>query len=101
MEFQYEPALLEHMKRKNKCTILVELVQINNSDFEISELHVRFVDGRLRKQFLDKGYRLNTTPHGEVLLPRFPLDMEPTVTFGLKKFLLWNHLTYSGIKRLD
>lgn len=101
MKFKYEPALLEYMEQRNKRTIVVELVQINNSDFEISELHVRFVNGRLRKQFLDKGYRLHTTPHGEVLLPRFPLDMEETVTFGLKSFLFWKHLTYSGIKRLD
>ena len=101
MEFKYEPALLAYMEKHNKRTILVELVQINNSDFEISELHVRFVDGRLRKQFLDKGYRLNANSHGEVLLPRFPLDTEPVVTFGLKKFLFWSHLTYSGIKRLN
>ena len=101
MEFKYEPALLAYMDKHRKHTILVELVQINNSDFEISELHVRFVDERLKRQFLDKGYRLNTTEHGEVLLPRFPLDMKPVVSFGLKRFLFWNHLTYSGIKRLD
>ena len=101
MEFNYEPALLEFMENSGKRTILVELVQINNSDFEISELHVRFVDGRVRKLFLDKGYRLHTTPHGEVLMPRFPLDTEDVVRFGLKKILFWNHLTYSGIKRLD
>lgn len=101
MKFKYEPALLEYMEKHNKRTIAVELVQINNSDFEISELHVRFVDARVRKQFLDKGYRLQTTSHGEVLLPRFPLDMEEAVTFGLKSFLFWKYLTYSGIKRLD
>lgn len=101
MKFQYEPALLEYMEERNKHTILVELVQINHSDFEISELHVRFVDTRMRKQFLDKGYRLQTTAHGEVLLPRFPLDMDQIVTFGLKSFLFWKYLTYSGIKRLD
>lgn len=101
MEFRYEPALLNYMEKHNKRTILVELVQINNSDFEISELHVRFVDERLKKRFLDKGYCLHTTPHGEVLLPRFPLDMEPTVTFGLRTILFWKQLTYSGIKRLD
>lgn len=101
MEFKYEPALLAYMEKHDKHTILVELVQINNSDFEISELHVRFVDERLKKQFLDKGYRLNTTERGEVLLPRFPLETEPVVIFGLKKFLFWSHLTYSGIKRLD
>ncbi len=101
MEFQFEPALLDYMEKRNKRTILVELVQINNSDFEISELHVRFVDQRLKKQFLNKGYRRYETEHGEVLMPRFPLDMEETVTFGLRTFLFWKHLTYSGIKRPD
>ena len=101
MEFKYEPALLDYMKKCGKHTILVELVQINNSDFEISELHVRFVDERLKRQFLDKGYRQQDTEYGEVLMPRFPLETEETVTFGLKKILFWRHLTYSGIKRLD
>ncbi len=101
MEFKYEPALVEYMEKCGKRTILVELVQVNNSDFEISELHVRFVDERLKKQFLDKGYRRYETEHGEVLMPRFPLDIGPVVTFGLKTILFWKHLTYSGIKRPD
>lgn len=101
MEFKYEPNLLEYMEKHNKRTILVELVQISNSDFEISELHVRFVDERLKKQFLDKGYRRYETEQGEVLMPRFPLETEETMTFGLKTILFWKHLTYSGIKRPD
>ena len=101
MKFKYEPALLEYMEKRGKRTILVELIQINNSDFEISELHVRFVEERLKKQFLDKGYRQHKTEHGEVLMPRFPLETEETVTFGLKEILFWKHLTYSGNKRLD
>lgn len=99
MEFRYEPKLLEYMEKKNKRTIVVELVEINNSDFEITELHVRFVEPRLREQFLNKKkYRLHETEHGEVLLPRFPLEMEETVTFGLKSFLFFEHITYRGIK---
>lgn len=99
MEFQYDPKLLDYMQKQNKRTILVELVQINNSDFEITELNVRFVDARLREQFLTKkGYRLHTTDHGEVLLPRFPLELEETVTFELKSFLWFKHITYTGIK---
>ena len=60
MEFQYEPRLLDYMEQKNKRTIVVELVEINNSDLDITELHVRFVDARLRDQFLNKKrYRLS------------------------------------------
>ena len=99
MEFRYEPELLDYMQKKKKNTILVELVQVNNSDFEITELNVRFVDARLREQFLtQKGYRLFTTGHGEVLLPRFPLELEETVTFGLKPFLFFKGISYTGIK---
>lgn len=99
MEFQYDSKLLDYMQKHNKHTIVVELVEINNSDFEITELHVRFVDARLREQFLTKKrYHLHPTPHGEVLLPHFPLELEETVTFGLKSFLFFKHITYTGIK---
>lgn len=99
MEFQYEPKLLDYMHKQNKRTILVELIQVNNSDFEITELSVRFVNDRLREQFLtQKGYRLYTTDHGEVLLPRFPLELEETVRFGLKSILFFKGISYTGIK---
>ena len=99
MEFRYDPKLLDYMQKRNKSTILVELVQVNNSDFEITELSVRFVDARLRGLFLtQKGYRLYTTEHGEVLLPRFPLELDRTVTFGLKSFLWFKGISYTGIK---
>lgn len=99
MEIHYTPRLLEYMREHAKHTIVVEMVEINNSDFEISELHVRFVDGRLREQFANKkGYRSIPAPEGELLLPRFPLELEPVVTFDLKKVLFVPVLTYKGIK---
>lgn len=99
MEFQYGQALLEYMEKKNKRTIVVELVEVNNSDFEITELNVRFVDRRMREHFLNKKhYRLFETPHGEVLLPRFPLELEERVTFDLKRVLFYSYITYTGIK---
>ena len=99
MAFVYSPALIEYMKKHDKHTIVVEMVEINNSDFEISEFHIRFVDKRIRDQFIEqKGYRVVPTEHGELLLPRFPLDMDDTVTFDLKKVLFFNHITCEGIK---
>ena len=99
MDVQFTPELLAYMEQHGKKTVLVELVKINNSDFEITELHVRFADGRLREQFVGKkGYRVLPAGAAEVLLPRFPLELEETVTFGLKRVLFWNVLTYSGIK---
>lgn len=99
MNFIYQQPLIDHIKKHNKTTIAVEIVEINNSDFEISEFHIRFVDKRMRDQFVEKkGYRVINTEHGELLLPRFPLDMDDTVTFGLKKVLFFNHITCEGIK---
>lgn len=99
MEFKYEPALLDYMQKHNKRTIVVEFVEINNSDFEISELHVHFVNARMREHFLaKKRYRLHNTEHGEVLLPRFPLKLAQTVTLGLKSFLFFKRITYTGIE---
>ena len=90
MAFIYQQSLIDYMKKHNKNTIVVEMVEINNSDFEISEFHNRFVD--------KNGYRVIPTEHGEILLPRFPLDMDENVTFGLKKMLFFNHITCEGIK---
>ena len=99
MEVRYEPSLLEYMEKKKTSTILVELVEINNSDLDVTELHVRLVNQRLRNIFVDqKRYRTVTTPHGEVLLPPFPLQLEDTITFGLKKVLFASMLTCKGIK---
>lgn len=99
MEFRYEPELLDYIQKSGKSTIVVELVEVNNSDFEITELSVRFVDERMREHFLaKKHYLLFQTQYGEVMLPRFPLELEETVTFGLKSFLCFKRITYTGIK---
>ena len=99
MRFVYEPALLEYMKKKKRDTILVEMVEISGSDIEVSELHVRIVDQRQSDIFRNKkGYGLVETEHGKVLLPRFPLQMEETITFGLKKLLFFRFISYKGIK---
>ena len=45
-----------------------------------------------------KSYGIATTEVGEVLVPPFPLKYDETVTFGLKSFLFFKHLTYEGIK---
>lgn len=99
MAFIYDQSLVDYMKKHNKRTIVIEMVEINNSDFEISEFHIRFVDQKMRDQFIQKkGYRVTETEHGEILLPRFPLDMDETVTLGFKKVLFFNHITCEGIK---
>ena len=98
MNFTYTPELLEYMKKKNNTTILVELVELNNTDLEIMELTVRLADARTRDIFINKKqYRVIETEVGEVLLPVFPLDYSDTVSFGLKKFLCFKHISCQGI----
>ena len=54
MNITYTPELLEHMKQKNNTTILVELVELNNTDLEIMELSVRLPDAKTRDIFINK-----------------------------------------------
>ena len=100
MNFCYEPALLDYMHRKNRNTIVVEEITSNNSDFEITELHVHLIDDKRADFFkTKKGYFCISTENGFVLLPPFHLQYEDTVTFGLKSFLGIKYVTYQGIRQ--
>jgi len=99
MVFEYSPELRAYMEKSGKRSILVEMVEINNSDLEVSELHVRFADKRTREIFTSKKrYRVMETELGEVLLPPFPLDFEETVTFSLRSILGIKSIKCKGIK---
>ena len=99
MTIRYTPELIEYMNKKNNHTVLVELVEINNSDVEVVELHVYLPHKNQKEKFLkEKRYRVITTEVGEVLLPPYPLQLEEEITFGLKKFGIFTSLSYTGIK---
>ena len=99
MTIRYTPELIEYMDKKNNHTILVELVEINNSDVEVVDLHVYLPHKNQKEKFLkEKRYRVITTEVGEVLLPPYPLQLEEEITFGLKKFWIFTSLRYTGIK---
>lgn len=98
MKFQFTPEFTDYIRKHHHKTLAVEFVELNNTDLEITDLHIYFVNARMREQFLKKEYRLVPTELCEILLPRFPLKMEETVTFGLKSFLMFKHITCSGIK---
>ena len=99
MEFICRPDLAAHMEKKGLDTVLVELVEINNSDLDVTELHPRLVDKRLRDIYVEKkGYRAVDAGWGTVLLPKFPLQMEEQVTFGLKRILFIKCVTCEGVK---
>ena len=86
MKFVYEPELIEYMNEKGHKNIIVELVQINNSEIEIAELHVHFVDERQTELFkTKKQYSGVTTEMAEVLLPHFKLKFDEAVASERKK----------------
>ena len=98
MKFIYEPALQEYMRQKRKNTIAVEVVTSNNSDFEVTELHVHLVDEKRAAFFIEKKhFREHMTEHASGLLPPYRLEYDETVTFGLKKFLFVRYVTWQGI----
>lgn len=98
MKFIYEDELKAYMHEKGKRNIIVEVVTINNSEIEISELHVHFVDDRQTEIFKkEHRYRGVETEMGEVLLPHYKLNYEEEIVFGLKKFLCFRGISYKGI----
>ena len=98
MKFVYEYKLKEYMEQTGKKNIVVEVVTINHSEVEISELHVHFVDERQTDIFKKKyRYRGVQTEMGEVLLPHYKLNYDEEVVFGLKKFLCFRTISYKGI----
>ncbi|MBO5056516.1 MAG: hypothetical protein J5988_02875 [Eubacterium sp.] len=100
MKFIYEQPLLDYMLKKGKKTIVVEEITSNNSDFEITELHVQLIDEKRAEHFKTrKGYYSVTTDAGTVLLPPYKLKCEDTITFGLKSFLGIKYVSYKGISK--
>ena len=99
MTIRYTPELLEYMDKKKNHTILVELVEINNTDVEVVDLHVYLPHPNQKKKFLqEKRYRTVTTEVGDVLLPPFPLQIEDEVVFSLKKAWIFTSVRCQGIK---
>ncbi len=99
MTIRYTPELAAYMDKKDNHTILVELVEINNTDVEIVELHVYLPHRNQREKFIkEKNYRVIPTELGEVLLPRYPLQLADEIVFDLKKFWIFHSIRYKGIK---
>ena len=98
LNFTYEPELIAYMKEKGRYTIIIELVSIDHSDIEMTDLHVFLANERQRKLFIEeKKYKCIQTSEGEVLLPLYKFTLEDTVRFGLKSFWIFKSLTYEGI----
>jgi hypothetical protein len=100
MTFTYTPELKQYMLRKNKPNIVVEVVHINHSDIELTELHIYAVTNR-RAKFMEKEkkYRSVQTEMGLVLLPPYHLEYEEEVRFELKRiYRFFDIIIYHGIR---
>jgi len=99
MQFIYEEQLLEYMKRKKKNNIVIEVICINNSDFETTDLHVHFVNEKQSDFYKEKkNYKGIATEYGEVLLPPYRLEYDETIRFGLKNFLGIKSVKMKGVR---
>ena len=99
MKFEFDEALIAYMKEKGKPHIIVEFINCENSDIEIADLHVFAADDKRADFFKkEKKYRGVPAELGEVLLPKYPLELEETVQFYLKKFWIFRSVGYTGIK---
>jgi len=98
MQFEYTQELIEYMEQKKQKNIIVEVVSCENSDIEITELYVHLLNDRLAKFYKEeKRFRSIETSVGEVLLPRYRLEYDEVIKFGLKKKWIFKNIEYSGI----
>ena len=99
MQIVITPELAAHMRQVKKPNIIVEIAQSDKSDFEITELHVHLIREKDARFFIEKK-RFHGLPieGGQLLLPNYRLEYDETLTFGLKKILFFNQVTYQGIR---
>ena len=91
--------LREHMRRKGRFTLAVEVVQ-SNSDFEVTELWIHLPHpARAEELRTRKGYRTAALgEEGEVLLPPYRLEYDEKVVFDLKKTWIFRSITAKGVR---
>ena len=61
MKIVYTPELTEYIRKHNKKTLAVEMIELNNTDLEITDLHIYFVNKAMREQLIKKGYSVVET----------------------------------------
>lgn len=98
MEVQFKPGLTEYMEKTGKRYIMVEVIQTQNSDFDVTEICPRFVSEKFAVSLKEKKrYRAVAAPIGEVLMPPYRLEIDSVVTFELKSFLFIKWIRQEGI----
>ena len=95
---EYDEALRGYMAQKGLSTIVVEVVSSQNSDIEVTELHVHLVREGKAEEFKKRKYRSVETELGEVLLPPYVLEYDETVRFSLGSFWIFHWVKQTGIR---
>ena len=100
----FSPELWEHLRTKSKKNIVVEVATSDTSDFDVTEIFLRTCDNKHREYLISKKkYRPQEIQgidpeEAIVLLPNYRLEISDEIHFGLKKILIFNKITYEGIK---
>lgn len=99
MNVIYDDALIEYMKNKGKENVLVEVASSNTSDFDVSELYLRFVPDKFADSLIaTKHYRSVEAPVGRLLLPPYHMHIEETIELSLHSFLMIKWIKQKGLK---
>lgn len=99
MNVTYSPELIEYMRKKNKTNIMVEIVSSNTSDFDVTEICLRFIPDKFADRLIEKDrYREAEAPYGRLIMPPYKLEISENVNFYLKKVLFITWIKQNGIK---
>ena len=99
MQIRIDDEVYADMKRRNKNVISVEVATSDHSDFEVTEIYLRYVRDAFADYLVnEKRYtRVRAGERGDVLLPPYRLEYAPEVTICFKKVWLFKKLHAEGI----
>ncbi len=88
------------MRMHNKECILVDIASSNTSDFDVTELYLRFISDKHADRLLGegKGYRAENAPVGRVIFPPYHMHIAETVRLSLGSFLFIKWIRQEGLK---
>lgn len=100
MNIIYDDALCEYMKRRNKSVILVDIASSNTSDFDVTEMYMRFISTGHAERLLssNKGYRREEAPVGCMIFPPYHMHIADKVVLSLRSFLFIKWIKYEGLR---
>lgn len=100
MRVTYDTDLIEYMTSHHKENILVEVASSNTSDFDVTELYLRFIPDKHADRLLNagKGFRAEEAPVGRLIIPPYHMHIADEVRVYLKSFLFIHWIKQEGFK---